>query len=210
MAHEIPVDASYVTVALPEDHDPSKPFPLTIKRDFDNPNCWSTGDGGRVFRDRQWAEKSMEMDSAEYRERSRLRMEYSRLIKAEPVAWTGWVFCDGCGGNEGYFDNVEELREHCECEDIPVPSWCHATTEQPFSFDIFDALDNYLNDEHHEEAHDQLEGWDELEAFWKAWAAKQTLKSYYPDYSKAVVIDEARYHAELAEAKAWLAEHFPS
>lgn len=205
---DIDLNLSTLSVALPEDHDPTKPFPLTIRRDFETPNLWATGDGKRIFRDREWAEKAMELDTPEYRERSRLRMEYSRLVKAEPVEWNDWVYSDDATGhNEGYFDSVDALREHCECCQIAVPAYCHATKEQPFDFDIFDALDNYLNDAHHEEAHDQIEGWDELEAFWKSWAAKQTVKSYYLDYSKIVVIDQAGYEAALAEAKAWLAEN---
>lgn len=210
MTREITIDVSTLRVALPDDHDPAKPFPLTIRRDFENPNCWATGDGDKIFTTREWAEKSMELDSPEYRERSRLRMEYSQLVKAEPTTEAGWVFFDGCGHNEGYFDSVDELREHCECEDIPAPAWCHTTIEQAFSFDVFDALDSYLSDEHHEDARDQVKGWDELEVFWTAWKAKQTLKSFYPDYSKIVVIDEAAYQAELAAAKAWLADQVQS
>lgn len=205
---EIDLNLSMLSVALPEDHDPTKPFPLTIRRDFETPNLWATGDGKRLFRDREWAEKAMEMDTPEYKEWSRLRMEYSRLVKAEPVEWAGWVYSDEVGGyNDGYYDSVDALREHCESDDIVVPAYCHATKEQAFDFDIFDALDSYLSDDHHEEAHDQIEGWDELEVFWKAWSAKQTLKSYYLDYSKIVVIDQAGYEVALAEAKAWLAEN---
>jgi hypothetical protein len=206
MTSEITIDASHVTVKLPDDHDPKQPFPLTIRRDFENPNCWATGDGKRVFGDRYWAAKAMELDTPEYKERSRLRMEHSRLIKAEAVDWTGWVYSDEAGGyNEGYFEDVGALREHCECEGIPVPAYCWGTREDSFDFDIFDALDNYLNDNHHEEAHDQIEGWDELEVFWKSWAAKQTLKSYYVDMTKVVVIDPAGYATAIEAAKAFLA-----
>jgi len=210
MSKEIPIDASSLSVALPDDHDVTKPFPLTIRRDFENPNCWATGDGSKVFRDREWAEKSMEMATPEYRERSRLRMEHSRLIKAEPVAWTDWVYADGYGHNEGYFDSEGELREWCADEGIDPPAYVFATREEGFDYDIFQAIDSYLSDDHHEDAHDQIVGWDELEAFWKAWVAKQTVKSYHPDNSKVVVIDQARYEAAIAVAKAWLAEHVPA
>lgn len=200
------INASTLSVALPEDHDPTKPFPLTIKRDFENPNCWATGNGGKIFRDKEWAEKSMEMDTPEYRERSRLRMEHSRLVKAEVVDWSDWVYSDDVSGyNDGYFESVDALREHCESDDTPIPAYCFSTKEQPFAFDIFDALENYLNDEHHEEANDQIKGWDELSKFWDEWSKKQTLKSYFVDFSKVVVIDRPAFEALRAQANAFLA-----
>lgn len=200
------INASTLSVALPADHDPTKPFPLTIKRDFENPNCWATGDGKRIYRDKEWAEKSMEMDTPEYRERSRLRMEHSRLVKAAVVDWTDWVYSDEVSGyNDGYFESVEALREHCECDDTPIPAYCFATKERPFSFDIFDALESYLNDEHYEDANDHIVGWDELSKFWADWSKKQHLKSYFVDFSKVVVIDSPAFEALRSEANAFLA-----
>ena len=208
MTHKITVDASHLTVLLPEDHDPTKPFPLTIERDFDNPNCWATGDGKKVFRDREWAEKSMEMETDGYKEHWRKRAEFSRLVKAEVVSPNAMIYSDDVSGSQdGYFHDIGDLIDQCECDELPIPAYCFATSEQAFDFDIFDAIENYLNDQHHEEAHDQINGWSELETFWKAWASKQTLRSYFVDYSKVVVIDQGRFAAAVAEAKAWLAEN---
>lgn len=208
---EIPVDASILMVAVPKGHDPSKPLPLRIRRDAKAPNCWATGDGKRVFKKREWAEKAMELYSEEHLARSRRRMVSRRLVNATPVTTDSWVYSDEFEGHQdGYFSDVQALIEHCNDDGVSVPAHCFATEEQPFDFNIMDALSNYLNDEHHEDAADQIEGIGELEAFWRAWSAKQTLRSYYVDYSKVVVLDQERFAKTLAWAKSFLSEESPT
>lgn len=211
MTKTIPVDASFVSVQLPEDHDATKPFPLTIWRDFENPNCWATGDGKKVFRDREWAEKSMEMETEAYKEHWRRRMEFSRLTKAEVTHDRDWVYSDDVSGyQDGYFDSVAELLDYAADDDITPPAYCYGTREETFDFDVEGYLESYLSDHHHEDAHEQIVGWKELHAFMKEWCAKQTVRTYYVDYSKVVVIDQAGYEQALAEARAWLAENASS
>lgn len=213
---EFEANCQFITVKVTGEHDMTKPVPLILKRDDENPNLWATADGKRVFNSEEWAIKSMEMDTPEYKERSRKRMEASRLVRAEVVEnYDGWVTTTG--DEDDYVQDVPELLEKhgdrlswagVTDSDIPaqLPAWAFCCREDGFNFDLEDAIDNYLSD-HHEDARDWLVDQKELFDFWKAWAAKQTqLKSYYIDTQRIIVIDRPRYEAELAAAKEWLAE----
>lgn len=218
----LPINCQHITVCVRDDQDHSQPLPLRISIDHNNPNCFATSDGKRVFYERQWAEKSMLMDTEEYKERSRRRMLASRLIKAEIVEnYDGWVTCEGDEGD--YFDSIDALierytdriaddksdEEEPSAEEIRqcLPAWAHCTTENTFSFDLEGALDCYLSDNHHEDAGDLIKDYDWLREFWKFWSSKQSgVFSYYIDYSRIVVIDAERFAKELEEARSFLAE----
>lgn len=216
---DIETNCQFVTVKVPDDHDASKPIPLRLKRDDVSPNLWATPDGRRVFNSEEWAIKSIELDTPEYKEASRKRMEASRLVKAEVVDdYDGWVTTTG--DEDDYAADVHELLEkHGEqlawsgvaAEDIPalLPAWAFCCTEDGFDFDLEDALDTYLCDSHHEDARSWLVDEGELWAFWEKWIAKQNLRSYFIDTKRIVVIDRARYDAELAEARSYLSETAP-
>lgn len=218
----LPINCQHITVRVPDDHDHSQPLPLRIRVDSDSPNCFATSDGKRVFYEREWAEKSMLMDTEEYQERSRRRMLASRLIKAEIVNnYDGWVTCEG--DEDDYFDSVDALIERyteriaddkTDAEEQSeeqikqsLPAWVYCTTEDVFSFDLEGALDCYLADHHHEDARDLIKDYDWLREFWKFWSSKQSgVFSYYIDYSRIVVIDADRFEKELEEARNFLAE----
>jgi hypothetical protein len=78
-------------------------------------------------------------------ERDRLR-EAERMEKAEKVdGWDGWVYCDGCGSNEGYFPSVDEFVEWWEDEhsDNPLPEFvwaCKPLRIVPHGDDIMESL----------------------------------------------------------------------
>lgn len=202
-------------VKVPEKHE-NGPVPLAIKYCADGePNCWATPDGNAVYTDREWAEKVAHMKTEEYRQNLRKYSDARHLVSAEVVdGWTGWVTTNG--DEDDYFSSVEELLERHgdqkSWDGVPddeisskLPAWAFCTTEDTFHFDIVDAVENYLNDNHHEDARDWIEDWAGLEAFWKEWSAKQSkLCSYFIDYKHIVVIDRARYEAELAAARAYL------
>ena len=158
------------------------------------------------------------------RENQLLLSDAKILVAAHAVEnWTGWVTLTG---DEDYFDSTAALLDHCrdnitfeaKDKDQPLtekeianslPAWCFATTESGFDFDLTEAIETYLSDEHHEDASDSIRGWKELEAFWKEWSAKQTLSTYWQDCKNIVVLDRPRYEAELAAAQALLAEARP-
>ncbi|ASV86663.1 hypothetical protein CES85_1678 [Ochrobactrum quorumnocens] len=218
----LPINCQHITVRVPDDHDHSQPIPLRIRVDNENPNCFATSDGKRIFYERQWAEKSMLMDTEEYQERSRRRMLAGRLTKAEIVEnYAGWVTCSG--DEDDYFDSIDALIEHYTDriandksddnepteEEIKqsLPAWVYCTTEDAFIFDLEGALDCYLADNHHEDARDLIKDYDWLREFWKFWSSKQSgVFSYCIDYSRIVVIDRERFDAEMEQAKAIVAE----
>ncbi len=214
---EIQANCQFITVKVTCKHDVTKPVPLRLKRDTKNPNLWATGDGKRVFNSEEWALKSMEMDTPEYKENSRKRIEASRLVRAEVVEnYTGWVTTTG--DEDDYAADVAELLEKhgdnlawagVPIDDIPaqLPAWAFCCREDGFDFDLEDVIDNYLSDNHHEDARDWLVDQKELWDFWAAWSAKQSkLTSYFIDTQRIVVIDRARYEAEVAAAREYLAE----
>lgn len=213
---EINANCQFVSVKITGKHDKTKPVPLRLKRDNRNPNLWATANGARVFNSEEWAAKSMEMDTPEYKETSRKRMESYRLVRAEVAEdYDGWVTTTG--DEDDYARDVAELLEKhgdnlawagVPAEEIPekLPAWAFCCREDGFDFDLEEVLDNYLSDNHHESARDWLVDQGELWAFWTAWSAKQTqLKSYFIDTHRIVVIDRPRYEAEIAAAKEYLA-----
>lgn len=211
---QIEINCQFITVRVPEGHPVGQPIPLRLKVDSENPNCWSTADGKRLFVEKQWAEKSMEMDSDEYKERSQQRVKASRIARAEIVTdYTGLVTTTG--DEDDYAQDVAELLEKhgdrlswagVSDEDIPaqLPGWAFCCTEDGFDFDLEGQLESYLEDNHHEDARDHLVDEKALWEFFNAWCEKQTLTSYMVDYKRIVVIDPAKYELELAEAKAFL------
>lgn len=214
----IDINAQFVTVKIDGDHDATKPLPLVLKRaaEGQEPNLWATADGKRVFASEEWALKSMEMDTQEYKDRQRARIDASRLVRAEVVEnYDGWLTTTG--DEDDYAQDVAELLEKhgdrlawagVPDNDIPsqLPAWAFCCTEDGFDFDLEDAIDSYLQDNHHESAHDWLVNGKRLWKFWTAWAAKQNLKSYMVDFKRIVVIDKPRYEAELAAARAVMEE----
>lgn len=210
---DLKIDAHFFTVKIDGDHDSTRPLPLLLKRTVEGqaPNLWATGDGRRVFNSEEWALKSMEMDTQEYKDSQRARIDASRLVKAEVVeGYDGWVTVTG--DEDDYAEDVCSLLEKYEDnaatadDEYMPPAWAHCCAEDDFDFDLEDAIDSYLQDNHHEDARDHLVDQKSLWEFWNAWREKQTLKSYMIDYKRIVVIDRPRYEAELAAARAMLEE----
>ncbi|MGV1913585.1 hypothetical protein G6K96_21750 [Agrobacterium vitis] len=213
---EIETNCQFITVKITGKYDPKKPVPLRIKRDTKKPNCWETPDGKRIFNSEEWAIKAMEMDTPEYDAAMRKRIAAGRIVRAEVAeGYDGWVTVTG--DEDDYAQDVEELLEkhsdRLSWADVPdeeiagqLPAWAFCCQEDGFDFDLESQLDSYLDGNHHENARDWLVDEKELWEFWNAWVAKQNLRSYIIDYKRIVVIDQARYEAELAEAKAYLAE----
>lgn len=210
------LDTRQLHIAIPADHK-GGPIPLLIKHAHDvEPNCWAMPDGSAVYIEREWAEKSAFMKTEEYRDNIRKRQAASSLVRAVVVEnYDGWVTTTG--DEDDYAEEVAALLEKhgdrlawagVADADIPaqLPAWAYCCTEDGFDFDLEERLECYLQDSHHESARDMLVDEKELFEFWTAWSAKQTLKSYYIDHKRIVVIDRPRYEAELAAAKAYLVE----
>ena len=108
------------------------------------------------------------------------------------------------------YKNEEGLRQYEEAkklwlvdsitdkpfERVEPPAYCWPCKAQKLRIDP-EALLERAAEGHHEDAHDQIEAADELCSFIEAWNEKQTCTSWYPDYSRVIVLDEARFKALL-------------
>jgi hypothetical protein len=122
--------------------------------------------------------------------KKRADKEKERFEKAEKVTeYDGPVFCEAAGTGGEFFSTVQDLIDHCECEDVDVPSCAWTCIKKHPQIDIESMCEQAL-DEHHEGC--ELDDVEELEAFIKQWNAKQTGESWEVDYSKAVMIGEEK------------------
>jgi hypothetical protein len=114
----------------------------------------------------------------------------NRFDKAEKLTeWNGWIYKDGYGDNDGYFESVDELIEWVEDQDeedeIVMPDWVFLCEEHNHTVDIDSAIEQALEEAYEDAEFDYL---DELYAFMKQWNDKQNLKSYSPDYKKILLL----------------------
>lgn len=131
--------------------------------------------------------------------------EKNRLRRATPVPASEWpdpVEHEGMQGSwgEGYSGDTDELLQAWEEEELPVPppAYCWPCTSRPLALNADHMLESTVDDMH-EEAMDQIVDADEVYAFVGAWNAKQTCKTWYPDYSCAVVLDRERFERMLKD-----------
>lgn len=136
--------------------------------------------------------------------------EQAMLRRATPVPaaeWTDPVHRDDMTGDwgEGYSSSVHYLLEWWDFEHgveigpTPAPpAWCWPCKPVDFALDLERILESAL-DEFHEDAGDDLVAVDALDAFVEAWNKKQSLRTWYPDHTRVVVLDEARFRALLAD-----------
>lgn len=112
---------------------------------------------------------------------------FEKAEKLTPDQYDGWVYFDGMGYNEGYFESLNALIEHCEDEGIEAPGWVYCCTEMSHKLYIDSAIERMLDDAF-EDARDHLVDEKELYDFVDKWNAKQTVTSYYPNYKRVVVL----------------------
>jgi hypothetical protein len=122
---------------------------------------------------------------------------YEKATKTRASTYSGWVYWEGHGYNEGYFDNIESLKRYCNChtkELLPYYVWaCEKITHGLYGSDI---IDNAY-EEAYEGAKDQLVMVDELEAFCERFnEANKDVVSYYPNYNVALILKEEIGHGQ--------------
>lgn len=203
--------AEFPRLRLDPEIDRSKPVPIAIKvaKEGEDPNVWYAPNAERFAVHEDWAE-ALEANHARHRdnltpEGMKRRSELAAaktLIDAETVPadeWTGWV----CDGEETYADSVEELIERLADMDVDAPSYCYATYEKGFDFDLEDAIENYLMDEHHEDA--EASNMTALMDFYREWTKTARVTTYFPA-KQLVIIDPERFAAEVEAARTLIAE----
>lgn len=195
---------------LPDEIDRTRPVPILIAvaKEGETPNCWYAPNTDRFAITQDWAE-SHERNHASYLERR--TPEGNRkvwaltaakaLVVAETIPateWTGWV----CDGEETYAETVGELVDQLTDMGVDAPSYCYATYEQGFDFDLQDAIESYLSDEHHEDA--EASNLKALLDFYAEWKKTAQVTTYFPA-KQLVIIDPERFAADVEAAKALIA-----
>jgi hypothetical protein len=136
----------------------------------------------------------------------RTHREQARLKRAQivPAAkWSDPVFLDDAEGDwgDGFSTEVAALLAWWEdaypVDDAPPPpAYCWPCKSKTLQLNPDSVLENAVDDMH-DDAWDQIVAADELAAFIAAWNTKQTCRSWYPDYSRVIVLDEKRFKALL-------------
>jgi len=134
-------------------------------------------------------------------------IELERFNKAEKIKesdYTGMVYVDGIGHNEGYFESTDELREYLfdeygdeysdavEAGETPLHTHVWAADSRPL-VDVCadDVIGIFTGDAYEEFEASDLAGVPELEAACKAFNALNTrFEMYEHDYKRAVVFDK--------------------
>jgi hypothetical protein len=118
--------------------------------------------------------------------------------------WDGWVYSEGLGYQDGYFQDVESLLDHCVVDEIQPPAYCWACNPIWFAHvDVGQVLD-WINDGAYEDFDsDTLSGVEDLKAALEVFnAANKDVCSYEPNYSKAVLLDTRKTGEWLWNPKA--------
>ena len=149
--------------------------------------------------------KECGVEVEKYRTMCRPCGELVRLRKATPIPereWTDPVHLDGTPGGwgDGFSRDTDELREACWDHEVEVPAYCWPCTARPLALNAESLLERAVDDMH-EDAMDEIVDADGLIAFVAEWNAKQTCKSWYPDMSRVVVLDQERFEALLKGGK---------
>jgi hypothetical protein len=198
---------------LPEGIDRSRPVPILIKvaKDGEEPNCFYAPTAERFAVQLDWAEaleaRVLQRNDDQTPEgwARRRSLEDAKALVAAPTIpaseWSDWV----CDGEETYAASIEEFVEMVTDIDPEAepPAYCWATYEKGFDFDLEDAIENYLADEHHEDAEESTLG--ALIDFYKEWRKTARVKTFFPA-KEVVVIDPVRFAAKVEAAKALIAE----
>ncbi|MCG2662894.1 hypothetical protein [Brevundimonas sp.] len=211
---ELPI-LDFPRLSLKEGVDTSRPIPILIKvaKDGETPNIFYAPTAERFAVDlkaAEYLETHAATQTPEAKAHARAVREAKALISAPTLTpeewskseeWADWV----CDGEETYASSVEELVEQLADMEVATPSYCYVTTARGFDFDLENAVETYLMDEHHEDA--ECTHLDKLIDFFNEWKKTETVKTYWPG-STIVVIDPARFADEIAAAKTLVAEGF--
>lgn len=118
---------------------------------------------------------------------------FEASTKLTPEQYDGWVYMEGTG-REGYSESLTELIDELENDGQEFPEYVWACTEKSFVHvsisDIADEIEN-CGDSYEDFDFDDLKGIQELKAALEAFTAENTESvSFYPDYSRAVILDK--------------------
>lgn len=108
--------------------------------------------------------------------------------------YVGWIYAEGFGYKDGFFESVDDLIDYLEDEEIPLENWpekvyCCAPVEFP-SFSAIDIVEDALI-ESYEDAIDDVSGLEELQKAFDAFTElNKNVVSQEVDYKRAVLIQK--------------------
>lgn len=156
--------------------------------------------GGKSYRNKQVLD--ILLDGEEIRKFNEYANEsYSkandarRFEKAEKISkesYTGWVYCEGAGYNEGYFESIQDFEDWLENdndEGLDV-EYVWACNEHPcLNINASDIIGGGTQEAYEDFDSSDLEGVEEFKnAVEKFMKLNEGLVSYTPDYSKVILL----------------------
>jgi predicted RNA-binding Zn-ribbon protein involved in translation (DUF1610 family) len=102
----------------------------------------------------------------------------------EPVYWEGQAGSMGLG----FFLNIDELLDYCEEEELDHPKYVWACTPRPLQVLTGDVLEAAIYE--HNVGLDDLDACalGNLETFLATWCKEQNLRTWFPDFERAVLL----------------------
>jgi hypothetical protein len=119
------------------------------------------------------------------------RKEREQFEKSEKLTeWDGWIYSEGLGHRDGYFEDVADLLEYCEEEEIDPPSYVWVCDKIHFVNASIDTILDHIFDQAYEDFDlDDLDGVDELKAAIEKFNSANFDKvSYEPNCKKSLLI----------------------
>ena len=104
-----------------------------------------------------------------------------------------WVYWEGHGFNEGFFESCGELEDYCSDEDIDLPDQAWACSPNQLTLDAKEIVADALESgEHYEGADENVSEahWTLLQTILDAWCKDVAIVSYMPNYHLRVVLDD--------------------
>lgn len=194
--------------------DATKPVPLVLRRArwWHRPNCFADPVTGAVrltygeieqmirLRDPEEKKAERELRDQEFAARRALKTAKA-LIEAAPIPASEWAEEVYDSGRERVFSDLDEWREYLTEEENPA--WIWATkpdTWEPGVERILEYIEEDANENAFEDAADRVD-FAPLKAFLEDWAPKQRQAVFWEDRSRVIVLDQARYEADVAAAR---------
>lgn len=110
---------------------------------------------------------------------------FAAATKIDGKEYTGPVYCSDVDHNEGFFADLGDLADACGDLEVEIPKYVWACTTRRLQVCLGDVRELALDD-HYEGC--ELRAEDKLGAFLEEWNKEQTGETWYPDYSRAVVL----------------------
>jgi hypothetical protein len=124
---------------------------------------------------------------SEVREKER----FEKAIKIPESEWAGSVYSEGHGWNDGYFNDIDDLKECLEDEDAAEIEYVWACDEEASCYlDLDRILESATEDTHEDFRIDDLNGLEELKlAINKFNELNKDQVSWNINFKKAIILD---------------------